>query len=99
MGLKVGDIHMHEAPTGKQYWLYKGGTEDQGDWESIDLGYCRPEDGRFLSLTASGFPSFVGDSWAYRHINKEKGKGVATEDSEDEDGDQDEGRDVDSEDD
>ncbi|KAI0700648.1 hypothetical protein C8T65DRAFT_741979 [Cerioporus squamosus] len=98
MGLEVGDIYMHISPNDRQYWLFKGGAGEEARWESIDLGYCRPEDGQFLSLTASGAPSFVGDNWAHRHINREKGKGVTTEDSGEDEEDQDEGRDVESED-
>ncbi len=68
MGLQLGDIHMHCAPGGKQYWLYEEG-ESGMKWKEIDLGYKRPKDGRYLSLTPNGNPSFVGDTWAHRNIN------------------------------
>ncbi|TFK82792.1 hypothetical protein K466DRAFT_603396 [Polyporus arcularius HHB13444] len=87
MGLKVGDIHMHVSPSGKQLWIYDmhGGADPS--WEVVERGYKRPLDGRNLTLTTNGNPSFVGDNWAHRSNDtnrkdtRSKGKGrVDTED-------------------
>ncbi len=77
MGLLPGDVHMHKTPTSNQYWLYTEDKNQKLSWISIDLGYQRSLDRRYLSLTPKhGNLSFVGDNWAHRQINDTIAKGT-----------------------